>query len=69
LHNYTTLNEQVNYLKVMNCTYIMYYVEWFQGLRFTIIAQGGFITELYRAHLDDNVVCGTDNMAVYQITW
>jgi arabinofuranosyltransferase len=69
LHNYTTLSEQADYLKEMNCTYIMYYVEWFQWLRFAIMNKGGLATELYRAHLDDNVVCGTDNMAVYSITW
>ncbi|MDH4212717.1 MAG: hypothetical protein OEV85_02250 [Candidatus Thorarchaeota archaeon] len=69
LHNYTTLSEQVDYLKEMNCTYIMYYVEWFQWLRNAIMANGGSTTELYRAHLDDNVVCGTDNMAVYRIIW
>ena len=69
LHNYTTLIQQVDYLREMNCTYIMYYVEWFQWLRNTIIARGGSATELYRVHLDDNVVCGTDNMAVYYITW
>jgi hypothetical protein len=69
LHNYTTLLEQVDYLKEMNCTYIMYYVEWFQGLRYAIYGRDGSVTELYRAHLVDNVVCGTDNMAVYRITW
>jgi len=69
LHNYTTLVEQVHYLRNMNCTYIMYYVEWFVYLGNTIRAVGGSYTELYRAHLDDNVVCGTNNMAVYQITW
>ncbi len=69
LHTYTTLSEQVDYLKEVNCTYIMYYVEWFPGFRSTIMGKGGHVVELYRAHLDDNVVCGTDNMAVYQVTW
>ena len=69
LHNFTTLIEQVAYLRNMNCSYIMYYVEWFVYLGNTIQAVGGSYTELYRVHLDDNVVCGTDNMAVYQITW
>ncbi len=69
LHNFTTLIEQVGFLRDMNCTYIMYYVEWFIYLGATIHAVGGAYTELYRAHLDDNVVCGTNNMAVYQITW
>jgi arabinofuranosyltransferase len=69
LHNYTTLSSQARYLKEMNCTYIMYYVEWFWGLRGAIIGQGAEVGELYRVHIDDNVVCGTDNMAVYHITW
>jgi hypothetical protein len=69
LHNYTTLSEQAQYLKDMNCTYIMYYVEWFWGLRNAIMVKGGAVTEIYRAHIVDNVVCGTDNMAVYHITW
>lgn len=69
LHTYTTLNDQVDYLREMNCTYIMYYVEWFWRLRAAILANGGHVSELYRAHLEDNVVCGTDNMAVFKITW
>jgi arabinofuranosyltransferase len=69
LHNYTTPTGQAQYLKEMNCTYIMYYVEWFWGLRGAIMGQGGEAAELYRVHIDDNVVCGTDNMAVYYITW
>jgi arabinofuranosyltransferase len=69
LHNYTTLSGQAQYLKDKNCTYIMYYVEWFWGLRGAIIGKGAEVVELYRVHIDDNVVCGTDNMAVYHITW
>jgi arabinofuranosyltransferase len=69
LHNYTTLREQVDYLQEMNCTYIMYYVEWLLYLRICIISKGALVTELYRVHLDDNIVCGTDNMAVYHIVW
>lgn len=50
-------------------TYIMFYVQWFTGLRFEIIRQNGTVAELVRAHLDDNVVCGSDDMAVYKIVW
>ncbi len=69
LHNYSMVGEQVQYLKSMNCTYIMFYVEWFTYLRQIIYAYGGSVTILYSVHLDDNVVCGTDNMAVYQVIW
>jgi hypothetical protein len=69
LHNYTTLSDQAQYLRTMNCTYVIYYVEWFPGLRNAIIGKGGAVVELYRVHIDDNVVCGTDNMAVYHVIW
>jgi hypothetical protein len=69
LHNRTSIEQRVTYLREINCTYIMFYVQWFAGLRFGISRQNGTITELTRAHLDDNVVCGTDDMAVYRITW
>jgi hypothetical protein len=69
LHNYTTLSDKVDYLKEVNCTYIMCYVEWFPWFRSTIMGKGGYVVELYRAHLDGNVVRSTENMAVYQVTW
>lgn len=69
LHNRTSVKQRVTYLREINCSYIMFYVQWFAGLRFEINGQNGTVTELTRAHLDDNVVCGTDDMAVYKITW
>ncbi|MBN2228340.1 MAG: hypothetical protein JW779_02030 [Candidatus Thorarchaeota archaeon] len=69
LHDYTNLTSQVEYLEAMNCTYIVFYVEWFGGLRWAIGSRGGTVIEVFRAHLVDNVVCGSDNMAVYQIGW
>ncbi len=69
LHNHTTAYEQAEYLREMNCTYIMFYVQWFYWIRYGITSLDGSITELYRVHLDDNVVCGTDDMAIFQIHW
>ncbi|TXT54370.1 MAG: conserved membrane protein of unknown function [Candidatus Thorarchaeota archaeon] len=69
LHNRTSLSNVTDYLKEMNCTYIMFYKQWFTAFHYNILAQGGSITILAEAHLDDNVVCGTDDMAVYGIEW
>ena len=69
LHNYTNVLQQAQYLRAINCTYIMFYVEWFVYLRSCIYATNGSVKTLYSVHIDDNVVCGTDNMAVYQIYW
>ncbi|MHA2359385.1 MAG: hypothetical protein ACXAB5_03870, partial [Candidatus Thorarchaeota archaeon] len=69
LHNYTTPRRQAEFLREMNCTYVMFYVEWFVYLRSGISSEGGTVTELYRVHLDDPVVVGTPNMAVYSIDW
>lgn len=69
LHNYTNPFTQSQFLREMNCTYIMYYVEWFPYFRHAIYSEGGIVTELYRVHLDDPVVVGSPNMAVYQIEW
>ncbi|MFW9793463.1 MAG: hypothetical protein ACFFEE_04100 [Candidatus Thorarchaeota archaeon] len=69
LHYYTNPNTQSQYLHEMNCTYIMFYEEWFLYLRIAIVNEGGTVTELYSVHLDDPVVVGTPNMAVYQIDW
>ena len=69
LHNHTSVQAQVQFLQEMNCTYVMFYVEWFLGIRIAIGAQGGSVTELYRVTLLDPVVVGTPNMAVYEIEW
>ncbi|MFX1482066.1 MAG: hypothetical protein ACFFCP_02650 [Promethearchaeota archaeon] len=69
LHNYTSVYTQAEYLHSVNCTYIMFYVEWFPYLRSAIFSEGGFVTELYRVTLSDPVVVGTPNMAVYHIEW
>jgi hypothetical protein len=69
LHNLTNAGDQAEYLREVNCTYIMFYVEWFNYIRWSIIGNGGSITTLFQVHLDDNVVCGTDNMAVYEVVW
>ncbi|MFW9893064.1 MAG: hypothetical protein ACFFFO_12715 [Candidatus Thorarchaeota archaeon] len=69
LHNYTNAYSQSEFLRDVNCTYIMYYVEWFPYFRHAITNVGGAVTELYTVHLDDPVVVGTPNMAVYHIQW
>ncbi|MHA2212616.1 MAG: hypothetical protein ACW992_05600, partial [Candidatus Thorarchaeota archaeon] len=69
LHNLTSPFYQAEYLREVNCTYVMYYVEWFNYIRGSIVGNGGSISTLFQVHLDDNVVCGTDNMAVYEVVW
>jgi hypothetical protein len=69
LHNHTSLHAQVDFLHEVNCTYIMFYVEWFVAIHVTLISAGASVTELYRVTLLDPVVVGTPNMAVYQIEW
>jgi len=69
LHNLTGLNDIAEYLREVNCTYIMFYVEWFVGYHVALISEGATVTELYRVTLTDPVVVGTPNMAVYQIEW
>ncbi len=69
LHNYTDALSQSRFLHDMNCTYIMYYVEWFPFFRYALSSEGGTVTEIYRVNLVDPVVVGTPNMAVYHIQW
>lgn len=69
LHTHNTSRRQAQFLREMNCTYIMFYVEWFPYIRTAISSEGGSVTELYRVTLVDPVVVGTPNMAVYQIEW
>ncbi|MBD3404703.1 MAG: hypothetical protein GF411_01050 [Candidatus Lokiarchaeota archaeon] len=69
LHNRTDIAQATLYLKEMNCTYIMFYQEWFMNFYYLIQTNGGDVSIVTRVHIDDNVVCGTDNMAVYRIAW
>jgi hypothetical protein len=69
LHNHTNMQEQARFLRDMNCTVIMFYVEWFAYIRTAIFAEGGFVREVYRVTLLDPVVVGTPNMAVYEVEW
>jgi hypothetical protein len=69
LHNLTDLHDQVVYLREIGCNYMMFYVEWMVGYIRALRGVGAAPIELTRAHLDDNVVCGTDNMAIYEIVW
>ncbi|UCE11218.1 MAG: glycosyltransferase family 39 protein [Candidatus Thorarchaeota archaeon] len=69
LHNLTHPFDQAGHLREINCTYVMFYVEWFNYIRSGIVYHGGDTSILFQVHLDDNVVCGTDNMAVYEIAW
>ena len=69
LHNMTGLNDMAEYLRDVNCTYIMYYVEWFVGIHVALMSEGASVTELYRVTLSDPVVVGTPSMAVYHIEW
>ena len=69
LHNLTSLIDVVLWLKELDCNYIMFYVEWMVGYTWALRNVGAATIELERAHLDDNVVCGTDNMSIYEIDW
>jgi hypothetical protein len=69
LHNLTSLRDVAEYLREVNCTYIMFYIEWFVGYHVALVSEGATVTELYRVTLTDPVVVGTPNMAVYQIEW
>ncbi|MFW9812218.1 MAG: hypothetical protein ACFFF9_07125 [Candidatus Thorarchaeota archaeon] len=69
LHNLTGLNDAAEFLREVNCTYIMFYVEWFIGYYIALLSAGATVTELYRVTLSDPVVVGTPNMAVYHIDW
>ena len=69
LHNRTTTFRVADYLKEIDCDYVMYYVEWFPGLGSAMESRGAEFELLIQAHLDDNVVCGSNNMAVWRVTW
>jgi hypothetical protein len=71
LHNLTRLVDQVRYLREIGCNYIMFYVEWFTGYTWALRGVGARAVELTRAHFEEgeNVVCGSDNMAIYEIIW
>jgi hypothetical protein len=70
LHNYTSLYSHLTFLQSIGCRYIMFYEEWFQiGYARALASIDANWTILYSTHLDDNVVCGTDNMAIYRIDW
>ena len=69
LHEYPNSTAQVKYLEEIGCNYIMYYVQWFDYFRIPLYYQGATVQELYRAHLSDNVVCGSNDMAIYRIYW
>ncbi|MGY5871911.1 MAG: hypothetical protein RTV72_06690 [Candidatus Thorarchaeota archaeon] len=69
LYDFPNASAQVQYLRGISCTYIAYYVQWFQYMDYQIRREGGVITELFRVHISDNVVCGADDMAIYRIDW
>ena len=69
LYDYNDTISQTAYLKSIGCRYVLYYVQWKWYVEFGVIQAGGNMTELFRAHLDDNIVCGADDMAVYEIDW
>jgi hypothetical protein len=69
LHNLTSLHAQAEFLHDVNCTYIMFYVEWFPAIQVALMSEGASVTEIYRVTLLNPVVVGTPNMAVFQIEW
>ncbi|TFG28836.1 hypothetical protein EU528_10615 [Candidatus Thorarchaeota archaeon] len=69
LYNYNNSISQATFLKSVNCRYVLYYVQWIRYVEYGVNLEGGNIIELFRVHLDDNIVCGTDDMAVYEIDW
>ncbi|MHA2151500.1 MAG: hypothetical protein ACXAAO_06425 [Candidatus Thorarchaeota archaeon] len=69
LHNHTSTSAQAQFLKDMNCTIILYYLEWFPYIRTGIYSIGGSVTTRYSVTLDDPVVVGTPTMVVYEVEW
>jgi hypothetical protein len=69
LHNRTSTYEVAAYLKELNCSFIMFYVEWFPWLRGSMESLGAEITHLLTVTIEENVVCGTSNMAIWRVTW